>query len=47
MFVASFISSDVYRGAGTIFYLGGGGKSVDIPSDCQNLGGGAQAYPSH
>ena len=29
-------------GAGTIFFLGGG---VDMPSDCQNLGGGAQAYP--
>ena len=28
---------------------GGGGKDVDMPSDCQNLGGGggAQAYPSH
>ena len=35
------------RGAGTIFFLGGGGgKNVDMPSDCQNLGG-AQAYPSH
>ena len=29
------------------FFLGGGGKSVDMPSDCQNLGGGAQTYPSH
>ena len=28
------------RGAGTIFFLGGGGKHVDMPSDCQNLGGG-------
>ena len=27
------------RGAGTIFFLGGG-KHVDMPSDCQNLGGG-------
>ena len=36
------------RGTGTIFFLGGGGKSVDMPSDCQILGGGgAQAYPSH
>ena len=35
------------RGVGTIFFLGGGGgKSVDLPSDCQILGG-AQAYPSH
>ena len=37
----------VVRGAGTIFFLGGGGKHIDMPSDCQNLGGGAQAYPSH
>ena len=29
------------RGAGTIFFWGGGGKHVDMPSDCQNLGGGA------
>ena len=36
------------RGAGTIFFLGGGGgKNVDMPSDCQNLGGGEQAYPFH
>ena len=28
------------RGVGTIFFLGGGGKSVDLPSDCQILGGG-------
>ena len=37
----------ILRGAGMIFFLGGGGKSVDMPSDCQILGGGAQAYPSH
>ena len=34
------------RGVGTIFFWGGG-KDVDIPSDCQNVGGGEQAYPSH
>ena len=29
------------RGVGTIFFLGGGGgKSVDMPSDCQIYGGG-------
>ena len=28
------------------FFSGGGGKNVDMPSDCQNIGG-AQAYPSH
>ena len=29
------------------FFLGEG-QNVDMPSDCQNLGGGgAQAYPSH
>ena len=33
------------KGAGTIFFLGD--KNVDMPSDCQNVGGGAQAYPSH
>ena len=32
-------------GARERFFLGGGGKNVDMPSDCQNLGG-AQAYPS-
>ena len=35
------------RGAGTLFsWGGGGGKNVDMPSDCHNLGG-AQAYSSH
>ena len=34
------------QGLGNDFFLGGGGKNVDMPSDCQNLGGGAQAYPS-
>ena len=34
-------------GARERFFLGGGGgKNVDMPSNCQNLGGGAQAYPS-
>ena len=28
------------QGRGNDFFLGGGGKSVDMPSDCQNLGGG-------
>ena len=30
------------RGTGMIFFFGGGGgrKNVDMPSDCQNLGGG-------
>ena len=27
----------LYRGAGTIFSCGGGGKIVDMPSDCQIL----------
>ena len=27
------------RGAGTVFFLWGGGKNVDMPSDCQNRGG--------
>ena len=39
--------SSTYRGVGMRFFLGGGGRNVDMPSDCQNLGGGAQAYPSH
>ena len=35
------------QGRGNDFFLGGGGgKHVDMPSDCQNLGGGAQAYSS-
>ena len=37
-----------YAGARERFFScggGGGGKSVDMPSDCQILGG-AQAYPS-
>ena len=33
------------QGRGNDFFLGGG-KHVDMPSDCQNLGGGAQAYSS-
>ena len=32
------------RGAGTIFFLGGG-KHVDMPSDCQNLGGHRHIHP--
>ena len=47
-FAYSPMSTDIHisRGAGTIFFLGG--KNVDMPSDCQNLGGGgAQAYPFH
>ena len=27
-------------GARERFFLGAGGKNVDMPSDCQNLGGG-------
>ena len=26
------------------FFLGGGGKNVDMPSDCQNLGGGGHRH---
>ena len=39
----------VWAGARERFFSWGGGKNVDrpMPSDCQNLGGGAQAYPSH
>ena len=47
--MAVVIITDRYRvqGRGNDFFLGGGGKSVDMPSDCQMFGGGAQAYPSH
>ena len=42
--------TSLHRGAGTILFGGrgggGGGKNVDMPSDCHNLGEGAQAYPS-
>ena len=33
--------------AGTIFFLGGGGggKNVDMPSDCQILGGYRHIHP--
>ena len=36
----------LWQGRGNDFFLGGG-KSVAMPSGCQILGGGAQAYPSH
>ena len=32
------------RGAGTMFFLGGG-QNVDMPSDCQNIGGPGISIP--
>ena len=40
-----YCKDELHRGAGMIFSWGGG--NVDMPSDWQNLGVGAQAYPSH
>ena len=44
-FVLVSVVVGIWQGLGNDFFLGGGGKNVDMPSDCQNLGG-AQAYPS-
>ena len=40
------------RGTGTIFFFGGGGRAkmliclvIDMPSDCQNLGGHRHIHP--
>ena len=33
------------QGLGNDFFLGGGGKNVDMPSDCQNLGGHRHIHP--
>ena len=32
-------------GARERFFVGGGGKNVDMPSDCQNLGGHRHIHP--
>ena len=41
------IGHGIEQGRGNDFFSWGGGKNVDMPSDCQHLGGGTQAYPSH
>ena len=44
--MAPKLNHEARQGRGNDFFLGGGGKHVDMPSDCQNLGGGAQVYSS-